>query len=410
LIRNNFLKKTLDISNIIIIIIYSISLVIFVNNPSKTYIENYFGYLVLLIFIAQAIFIYKKVYFPKIYLGFMLFLILSFILLIISPSNDSYNLLVSLIQIFIFSIIIYNMLIYNDSSIPLEIGLVSGLTFSIYTGYFIGRDYFSGSVLQRYSGTLENPNHYSFMLTVALLFLIRRFLYLRHSKKYNKSINILIIGLILIFSYEVVFYAISRQGVLLVILLLSFLFFQIFRTSNIIEKLGLFISSIFIITYSWFVIQDMPLVYSRLGTLFTIFNTNSSFEMDTSLISRFAYMNDAYDLWLQKPLFGHGLHQFKHINQSGVSHNNFFEILVNNGIVGFVAYYAFYIYIVISYFKIKIYNKVDSNWILTVIFMLFIADMTILTYMEKPNWLIFSVVLFVINSNKINKNNFTINL
>jgi len=231
LIRNNFLKKTLDISNIIIIIIYSISLVIFVNNPSKTYIENYFGYLVLLIFIAQAIFIYKKVYFPKIYLGFMLFLILSFILLIISPSNDSYNLLVSLIQIFIFSIIIYNMLIYNDSSIPLEIGLVSGLTFSIYTGYFIGRDYFSGSVLQRYSGTLENPNHYSFMLTVALLFLIRRFLYLRHSKKYNKSINILIIGLILIFSYEVVFYAISRQGVLLVILLLSFLFFQIFRTS-----------------------------------------------------------------------------------------------------------------------------------------------------------------------------------
>jgi len=303
------------------------------------------------------------------------------------------------------------MMIYNDSSIPLEIGLVSGLTFSIYIGYFVGRDYFSGSILQRYSGTLENPNHYSFMLTVALLFLIRRFLYFRKSKKYNNIlINILVIGLILIFSYEVVFYAISRQGILLVILLLSFLFFEMFKTSSSIGRLILFISSIFIILYSWFVIQDMPLVYRRLGTLFTLFNANSSFEMDISLISRFAYMNDAYNLWLERPLFGHGLHQFKHINQSGVSHNNFFEILVNNGILGFVSYYSLYIYIFISYFKIKIYNKIDSNWMLTVILMLFIADMTILTYMEKPNWLIFSVVLFVIHSNNLKNNNFTINL
>ena len=130
----------------------------------------------------------------------------------------------------------------------------------------------------------------------------------------------------------------------------------------------------------------------------TIFNPNSSFEMDTSLIYRFAYMNDAYNLWLEKPLFGHGLHQFKYVNQSGVSHNNFFEILVNNGILGFIAYYVLYIYILFSFFKIKLYNKIDSNWMLTVLFMLFIADMTILTYMEKPNWLIFSVVLFVIHS------------
>ena len=42
--------------------------------------------------------------------------------------------------------------------------------------------------------------------------------------------------------------------------------------------------------------------------------------------------------------------------------------------------------------------------------MLFIADMTILTYMEKPNWLIFSVVLFVVHSNNIKKHNFTINM
>ena len=407
---NNLFKKIMDVSSLIVIIAYSIALVIFVNNPDKTYIENYFGYLLLLVFIIQAIFIYKIIYFPKIYLGFLLFLTLSFVLLIITPDKNSYNLFISLMQIFILSIVVYNLLIYNKTSIPLEIGLVAGLGYSIYAGYFFGRDYFSGYFIQRYAGTLENPNHYSFMLSVALLFLVRRFLYIKESKKYSGIINLSIILLILIFSAEIIFYSISRQGLLLVILLLGFLFFELSRTSNFAGKLGLFISSFFIIMYTWFIIKDMPLVYSRIGSLFTLFAGSTEFEIDNSMFYRFSYMTDAYNLWLDKPIFGFGLHQFKYVNQSGVSHNNFFEILVNNGIVGFISYYSFYIYILISYFKIKVYNKIDSNWILTVLFMLFIADMTILTYMEKPNWLIFSVVLFVIHSNAIKEHNFAINL
>ena len=139
-----------------------------------------------------------------------------------------------------------------------------------------------------------------------------------------------------------------------------------------------------------------------MGALFTWFGGSAEFEIDNSLYYRFRYMIDAYNLWLDKPIFGHGLHQFKYVNQSGVSHNNFLEILVNNGFIGFISYYAFYIYIILSYFGIKIYNKIDANWLITVLLMLFIADMTVLTYIEKPNWLIFSTVLFVINEYKKN--------
>ena len=52
------------------------------------------------------------------------------------------------------------------------------------------------------------------------------------------------------------------------------------------------------------------------------------------------------------------------------------------------------------YIQIKKYNKIDANWLLTVLLMLIIADMTVLTYIEKPTWLIFSIVLFVIHSYK----------
>ena len=79
---------------------------------------------------------------------------------------------------------------------------------------------------------------------------------------------------------------------------------------------------------------------------------------------------------------------------------SFLEIPVNNGIVGFISYYVFYVYIFLSYIRIKKYNKIDANWLLTVLLMLIIADMTVLTYIEKPSWLIFSIVLFVIHSYK----------
>ena len=65
-----------------------------------------------------------------------------------------------------------------------------------------------------------------------------------------------------------------------------------------------------------------------------------------------------------------------------------------------MSYYVFYVYIFLSYIRIKKFNKIDANWLLTVLLMLIIADMTVLTYIEKPNWLIFSIVLFVIHSYK----------
>ena len=402
--KNKLPQQILNFISLLILSTYSISLVIFVNNPSKTYIENYFAYVVLSIFLVYVIF-YRKIFFPKIYIGFVVFFFMSMVLLIFYPSSDSFDLLISLIKIFIFSIIVYNILIFNNSSISIEIGLIIGLLYSIFSGYYFGRDYFVGFMEQRYAGTLENPNHYAFMLTVALLLLIRRFLFLIQSKKkYNQYIHLVIrssiITLILIISSEVVFYSISRQGILIVLLLLTFLFYQTYRESQTIGKIVLVCIASYISFVSLQIVRNTPFIYNRLGALFTFFDSNSSFEMDTSLIYRFKYLGDAYNLWLENPIFGIGLHQFKHLNQSGVSHNNFLEILVNNGIVGFISYYVFYVYIFLSYIRIKKHNKIDANWLLTVFLMLIIADMTVLTYIEKPNWLIFSIVLFVIHSYK----------
>ena len=48
-------KQILNFISLLILSAYSISLVVFVNNSSKTYIENYFAYVVLFIFIDPFI-------------------------------------------------------------------------------------------------------------------------------------------------------------------------------------------------------------------------------------------------------------------------------------------------------------------------------------------------------------------
>ena len=68
--KNKLPKQILDFISLLILSAYSISLVIFVNNPSKTYIENYFAYVVLFIFLVYVVF-YRKIFLPKIYIGLL---------------------------------------------------------------------------------------------------------------------------------------------------------------------------------------------------------------------------------------------------------------------------------------------------------------------------------------------------
>ena len=273
--KNNFLNY----SAISFVIAYSIALVIFVNDPIYTYIENYFAYAVLFVFLLYF-FLHKKIYIPKVYVAFIAFLLLSFFVLIFYPNNESYDLLYSLIQIFFFSIILYNILIYTNTSLSIEIGLILGLLYSIFIGYYFGRDFFTGFETSRYAGTLANPNHYSFMLTVALILLTRRFfLFSKFSKKgsslFKNLIKVLMIALMLIICNEVIFYSMSRQGLLIVILIMSYLFYQLFNESQILGKIITLFLFIYLTINFFDVIKSDYSLYSRVGSLFRLLNLNN---------------------------------------------------------------------------------------------------------------------------------------
>lgn len=124
-------------------------------------------------------------------------------------------------------------------------------------------------------------------------------------------------------------------------------------------------TTIIILVAAWIVYQvimKVPFFYNIIGFrfegAFAIFD--DSYTMDHSTSIRLQMIDAAWERWTQSPLVGYGFDSFKYYNQRYVtgqfyySHNNFVELLYNQGLLGFIGYYSLYIHLVVQTLKSKI--------------------------------------------------------
>lgn len=114
----------------------------------------------------------------------------------------------------------------------------------------------------------------------------------------------------------------------------------------------------------YFLIMRVPVFYEVIGQrfegAFALFD--SSYEMDGSTRARQEMIEYGFSQWKKQPVWGYGFDSFKDYNALYVtgnlyySHNNFIELLFNQGVIGFIAYYALYIYLFVKALK----SKADS--------------------------------------------------
>jgi O-antigen ligase len=65
------------------------------------------------------------------------------------------------------------------------------------------------------------------------------------------------------------------------------------------------------------------------------------------------------DLWLQKPLFGHGFRMYDKLAERIHVENDYLNILVSSGLAGFAPYMAFYLFVLGD--SIKVYRQIGTN-------------------------------------------------
>ena len=119
----------------------------------------------------------------------------------------------------------------------------------------------------------------------------------------------------------------------------------------------------------------------------------NAFEGDeSSYISRMQYLELAPRLFLESPIIGHGLDAFRIVSGFGVyAHNNYIELLVNSGVVGFSLYY---ITLLLAAYRFAVRSKSLGTFIIILV-MFATLDMTGVTYLDRNVQVIYVLLLFL---------------
>ena len=154
-------------------------------------------------------------------------------------------------------------------------------------------------------------------------------------------------------------------------------------------------------------IMKVPVFYDSIGYRFDGFFAlfDDSKTADGSTLLRQAMIEAGWAKWPETPLFGHGFDSFKYYNAASVtgnlyySHNNFIELLYNQGLVGFAAYYSFYVYLIAKALKSKA-NLLYKGLILGTIISCLLFEYFAVTYTATPIQLMLFICSCALNDKK----------
>jgi O-antigen ligase len=220
--------------------------------------------------------------------------------------------------------------------------LVSLISFTLYSD-----DLFSGA---RYAVS-GNAND----IMVKMLFPVCILIY----RCFTEKKQILFNFILLVPSATVLMLTGSRKGLFIpVVFTVLFIFFN--QKSRIIKRS--LITLIVLLSISYLIFQ-IPEFYTAVGRRVEYLIGPLFGSGDTTYFSdlgREEFRKQAFSMFLENPLIGHGINAFESIYGT-YSHNNYTELLASLGFVGFIAFYSIYIYCIGNLLKLRKTKGVYKN-------------------------------------------------
>ncbi len=196
-----------------------------------------------------------------------------------------------------------------------------------------------------FTATALNPNTIGMIFTICVLVSFYFAFYCKEKKYY-------------IFTLLQMFMVIltgSRKSLISSVVGLTVMILMKSQRRNLIFRIIMVLVFVIVLFY---LIMSVPELYAAIGVrIESMLNHVFSDGGDYSMSLRQSFIEHAKDMFFEKPLFGYGINNFivkigQRIGVSTYAHNNYYEILADLGIVGFVAFYGYYFYLAISLLKI----------------------------------------------------------
>lgn len=236
-----------------------------------------------------------------------------------------------------------------------------------------------GGMGSHFSGS--NSNGVAFLVFCAELMAFYEF-YSRGKKAYAVLVVLFLFFIILSSSRKAMFASIAGPMI--------FVLFSTYKKNyffNILTITGL---AVLIITYIMIDDNAYNAIGKRFDSMLTFWFEDRDHQVDNSLYMRSYYIDLAKRMFLESPLFGKGMGNFAKIIDrvymlDGVySHNNFWQILSELGLFGFLIYYSLYVVILIRLAKGAFINKSRINMLFfTFMILLITLETGLVTYNSK---------------------------
>jgi len=117
---------------------------------------------------------------------------------------------------------------------------------------------------------------------------------------------------------------------------------------------------------------------------------------NTSSTTRLSMIEEALGLWVQHPLIGNGIDQFRVLGSYGTySHNNYAEMLVDFGLLGTTLFYATDLVIIVFCLR-GLFADSRNLLVLLITVISFLWDFGMVSYMEKSCWLLTAASFYLL--------------
>ncbi len=335
--------------------IYITSVLLFGADPKLTKYSNAIGALLLLVFVGETAF--RGVLGRLFVLAKPLWPLAAFVALIAASSmfgsKDNEHLMTNL-KVFALFAIVYFIVVLSARTWSMEFGLLIGLIYIWYTaswkvGDSTGRFYFD---FGDSGGGELNPNLYAFFLC-CYAFLVVWNVFVVFPEKVSRSkldyVRVAIGGIASSLAvYEVILKSGSRKGQILVVLLVITVFVIVSkggaRLKGRVTGKRLLVAVLLILCMGFGVYKAFASSRhsERLVTAFRW--AQGKYVNEGSINHRSSLYSMGVKLWMERPVFGHGVQAFAKKNfQRVYSHSNVIEILANHGLLGFFCFYSIHV-------------------------------------------------------------------
>ncbi|MBQ9071356.1 MAG: O-antigen ligase family protein [Clostridia bacterium] len=248
----------------------------------------------------------------------------------------------------------------------------------------------TGSFMLRGDDSIFNANTLAISAAVAICFIVCS------KEKWATPYNIFcitVLSLLCIFS--------GTRKALIAAVITIVVYFVLKNPQKLLKN------TIFILVFAvavYFALLKIPFLYEMLGnrveSMFALLMGESG---DKSAESRADFIKLGLEHFPNSPWLGHGINCFQTLRGAfdTYSHCNYIELLFSVGILGTLAYYSMYLFVLLyalgKYFKNRSDNVVLS---IGVIISLFFIDFALVSYYERTNLILVIICLALITGEK----------